>query len=953
VDASHVVNNLLTATHADRDRLLREAASTPDAVSLLLDHARNDLASAPEEALRIAQLAEEVAGLQTDGRAAANASRVQAQALRLLGRHADALDVFARAASYAQSAGDARLAAQVQVGRIDSLGWLGRYDEAVALAKQLQTEFNTMGAEDEAAKVLVNLGSLHFRRDEYVPALDCYQRATEVLARTGDAAAEAIVRMNSANILTNLNRVDEALELYDKAWAAFEQAGRKREAAVVDLNVGWLHYVSGKHSAALASLSRARNELQALGRELEVAKCDADMADVYRALNLYPEALECAERAIRSFAAIPLDYERARTEIGRAAVLMYMNRREEVTDALDRADAIFKAQRNRLQRAHVKLMRAYLLSATGRTEEARVDAWSAARTFLRLGQRCWAAEARFILAEDDLEQGRSATRAMASIARTAREHLSGWLECRAERALARYYLRQGRRATALRHLRTSVAVLEQARTLVVPEEMHVAFLGDKLSVYEDLVAALLARRRPADVVEALDVVERSKSRLLLERVQSSVEERLSGESSAVTEAQARLTSLRAELSRGYHRLHSFDEMDRQRLAGGFGGSVEELLPVERAYRQTLRQVELAGLGGHASALSNTVIPPVSALQSCLAADECLLEFYITAGQISCFLVRTDSLEVWYNIAPLSEVERAARRLRYHLQKTGMVPEYAERHTRQLQSSVHGVLAQLYDLLIAPLAASLATEKVIVVPHGALHGLPFHAFFDGEGCFLDRYEVVYAPSASVWYTGVKNSLERKGRRGLSSLNGALVIGVPGPGIERVSAEVEDIARLLPTAEVYVGKDATVEAFNRSAAAANVIHLATHALFREDNPLFSGLRMADGWVLARDLYNMKLDCDLATLSACRTGVTYVEPGDELFGLVRGFLSAGARTVAASLWPAADAATAALMTRFYALLSEGMSKATALRAAQREIRDEYPHPYHWAAFALVGER
>ena len=81
------------------------------------------------------------------------------------------------------------------------------------------------------------------------------------------------------------------------------------------------------------------------------------------------------------------------------------------------------------------------------------------------------------------------------------------------------------------------------------------------------------------------------------------------------------------------------------------------------------------------------------------------------------------------------------------------------------------------------------------------------------------------------------------------------------------------------------------------------------------------------------------------------TKVSP--ELFGLLRGFLAAGVRSVAASLWPADDAATAALMVRFYSLLAGGRTKAAALRTAQREVRDRYPHPYHWAAFALVGER
>lgn len=180
-----------------------------------------------------------------------------------------------------------------------------------------------------------------------------------------------------------------------------------------------------------------------------------------------------------------------------------------------------------------------------------------------------------------------------------------------------------------------------------------------------------------------------------------------------------------------------------------------------------------------------------------------------------------------------------------------------------------------------------------------------------------------------------------------------MGIPAAGIERVAAEVAQLAQVLPEPETYCGENATLAAFHQSAPRSRRIHLATHARFREDNPLFSGLQFADGWLLARDLYDLALECDLATLSACDTGVACVEPGDELFGLIRGFLAAGARSVAASLWPADDAATAEAMTRFYALLSEGQSKASALRAAQRATRERYPHPYHWAAFVLVGQR
>src|SRR5579872_5654799 len=150
-----------------RERLLGEAAGLPDCMPLLLNLARTSTQTAPEEALRCADLAVEIAERRGEPHDAAAAWRVRAQALRAQGRHADALAAFDSAVACARQAGDARLAAQVQVGKIDSLGMLGRYEEAIALARHLEDQLRAQGAEEDAGRVLFNAGSLHFRRDRY------------------------------------------------------------------------------------------------------------------------------------------------------------------------------------------------------------------------------------------------------------------------------------------------------------------------------------------------------------------------------------------------------------------------------------------------------------------------------------------------------------------------------------------------------------------------------------------------------------------------------------------------------------------------------------------------------------------------------------------------------------------------------------------------------------------
>ncbi len=959
VSAERLCRQLLRTTEAPtRERLLAQAVQTPDFVAFLLDRARAALGDAPEEASALADLAVEVAGRQAAPRDQALACRTRAQALRALGSHAEAIPAFEAAANFARQSGDNGLAAQVQLGCVDSLGWLGRYDEAIALARRLEAELRVNGLETDVAKVLVNVGNLHFRRDRYAAALDCYERARPILAATGDAVTVARVQANCANILTSLNRIDEALALYTEARAAFRAAGLETAAAMVDVDEGYLRYVSGEHAAALAAYTRARQEFSARRQALETAKCDAEMADAYRELNLWPEALECYQRAIPAFARLPLDYERARAELGLAAVLAAQDRTEEAFTALDRAGSIFRAQKNGLQRAYVRLRRAALFHAAGRNAETVTEAGAAARTLANGGLHGWAAEARFLAADIALRAGPEGVGPMRGVSRAARRHARFWLLCRAERALGMYYREQSDRPRALRHFRAAVAALESARAQIASEELHVAFLRDKQAVYEDLVGLLLTEGRPRAVREALDVVERSKSRLLLERMQTALDARPA--SSAALSDRARLAELRAELARAYHRVHAFDESSPQRRLGFAAEAMEPLLALEQAYRVALREVELAALEAASGASGLAEVVPVGMLQQALPPEETLVEFYVVAGEVCAFVVTRERVQVRRHLAPLEEVAYAARRLRYHLHKSELLGSYVQRHAEQSHAAMRGVLQRLYALLLKPLEADLRTEQVTLVPHGVLHGLPFQAFFDGERYALDRYELAYAPSAAIWHAGVRrrdNAASQAegvaGTEGDGNRGPLLLIGLAGPGIEQVAAEVEQLARLIPEAELFCGNQATVERFRAHAGRCRRIHLATHALFRADNPLFSGLRFADGWLLARDLYEMTLDCELATLSACRTGAAFVEPGDELFGLVRGFLASGVRSLAVSLWPADDAATAAMMGRFYTRLSQGVSRAAALRAAQRELRETYPHPYHWATFALVGER
>jgi CHAT domain-containing protein len=239
----------------------------------------------------------------------------------------------------------------------------------------------------------------------------------------------------------------------------------------------------------------------------------------------------------------------------------------------------------------------------------------------------------------------------------------------------------------------------------------------------------------------------------------------------------------------------------------------------------------------------------------------------------------------------------------------------------------------------------AVPKLAVVPHGLLHRVPFHALFDGGRYLIERFEISYAPSATVYAL----CQERETRYRET----AMVFGVEDPLIPAATAEARIVAGYLPGAEVLVGENATMDNLRNTAPKSGTLHLACHGLFRYDNPMFSALELHDGWLIAADAMSLELSGSLVTLSACESGRSEVIGGDEVLGLTRAFFSAGAATLVVSLWLVQDETTAELMGGLYGRLRTGEGGAAALRAAQLELKEQHPHPYFWAPFVLLGKR
>jgi CHAT domain-containing protein len=322
----------------------------------------------------------------------------------------------------------------------------------------------------------------------------------------------------------------------------------------------------------------------------------------------------------------------------------------------------------------------------------------------------------------------------------------------------------------------------------------------------------------------------------------------------------------------------------------------------------------------------------------------LLEYVQIGDQLSVFVVTDRGVEFVQDVAARSEIEPLLAGLRFQFDSLRYQPESIARFERLLKAKTDKYLESLGDKLIGPVRELIGGRDLIISPVSLLHYLPFHAFRFGGRYIVEERSVSYAPSASVWQR------LRPARLGVRPA--ALLIGFADENIPHAGGEVERLRRLFRPAKALTGGDATFAAYQTLAPECDVLHFACHGQFRPDDPSYSSLHLADGWVTVKDICEQQLKAQVVTLSACETGLNEIAGGEEVIGLARGFLSAGAASIVLSLWTVNDAAAAQLTEDFYVSLQRGATVAASLRIAQTKLIDEGRHPYFWSPFVAIGK-
>ena len=892
-------------------------------------------------ARRFADAAIEIAEQLGDPEAQAQSLRAKANTLYCVGEYAVAVELHERAIAIFETIGKQSEVARTLSSSIQPLLLLGQYDRALAAGKRARDIFADEGNAWRVARVDINIGNIYHRQDRFDEALDCYRRAYEELLRHDDPEAVAAVLSNLAVCYISLNRFGDAVSAYENVRQFCAEHKMPVLVAQADYNIAYLYYLRGEYGRAIDRLRTTRVSCKEVGERYHGALCNLDLAEIYLELNLHSEAADLAQEAIAGFQALGMGYEQAKATAFHAIAISQQGHAFEAVELFRRSRATFVNEKNLVWPSLIDLYQALVLYNEGRLFEARRLCLAALEFFrdsllLNKALLCRLLLARIYFQTGDLNAARqeceSAIRDLEKIEAPALIQQTYFLA-----GQIHFALHDAQRAYEC--YQVSRQALEGLRGSLRGEELKIAFVKNRLEVFEHLVELCLRKGDAASQQEAFEHIEHAKSRALIERI-SRPTYTLAGDDASQSELVRTVRNLREELNWYYNliereqlkpeerspeRIKSLEEKARAR-EGDLLRSLQELTP---------SQAEAAGL------YSNAILS-LSEIQAALPSGTTLLEYFQAGDRIVVCVVTRDRLRI-QPVTLATRTNNFLHKFQFQLSKFRLGTDYLRTFHEQLLRTTQAHLKELYDELLAPISDVLDCDHLVVVPHGSLHYVPFHALWDGQQYVLEKLSVSYAPSANLYAMTEKREVNSGGR--------ALVLGIPDEQAPLIADEVESLRSVLSNPDIYLGAAASSEVLRSQGASSRLVHIATHGYFRPDNPMFSAIRLGDSYLNLFDLYQLHLPVDLVTLSGCATGLNVVAVGDELLGLARGLFHAGARSLVLSLWEVNDLSTTKFMTSFYRELESGRDKPAALRSAALALSNEHPHPFYWAPFFLVG--
>ncbi len=747
----------------------------------------------------------------------------------------------------------------------------------------------------------------------------------------------------------NLGNVEAAMQYSLEAVTIAEQVEDPQLLKIAYADLGHFHMAMGNIYSALELFNRSL--------EIDEASHDpwrkrnrtlSNLSQLYYHVGNYDKSLEYAHEA--------LEQSEKEKDLNGAArclnllgvILSYINEIEEAKACLEKAMQISTDESNNQALQSLILNNlAYIYSLEGDTERAKETLLKALDLAIQMSDKYTEGTIRSGLAMIEMEDGDvDGALLQAQTALEIFRHIyspTGQSDTLFLLGSIEHFINDNP-FVAYDYYKEAIKLSETLRENLMLDDFKISFAGNQAALYQQMVSLCIGMNRTE---EAFEYIERSKSRAFVDMLASmsnTIEsKKLSpGQLEQIANLKGRMDLLRRQIAASYSGLNK-DASDIRHE-----DIKTEMRSLEETYLRTFEDLKMKD--PEWTSLVSVNVADIAALQSNLDDKTALIELYQTSNELFLIIIKKDTTPSAISI-PM-DVEDEVERL-FTLFTALSSGSGIDTRSHEYIKDIKKPLTHFYDLLIQPIYNLIKdAEHLVIVPHIFWHYLPFHALQDSSSkeYLIDKFSISYAPSSTV-LTLCNRAIEK-------SYSHAVILANPSGDLPYAEEEGRVIAERFDSANLFVGEQATLDKLS-DRAGADVIHLACHGYFRGDEPLFSHVVLSDDEGNASpfflpDIFNLKLNASLVTLSACETGLSQFTPGDELIGIARAFFYAGTSSLLTSMWTINDKSTSILMKKLYErIIGKGESKAKALQGAVQGLKamPKYGHPYYWAAFFFTG--
>lgn len=833
--------------------------------------------------------------------------------------------------------------------------------------------FEQTGLESSLSYVLADLGALYFIMEEYAKAQSYSEQSLAITGQLKSTSAQESlgpIEYARARSLHTLSQLDlsngnhaEALNKLHDARALLEQLNGSGSLynipiAHVLITIANVHSEIGEYFRALSFLSKAHQVSRSSGDHNTQATILSGQASVFLEQEDYAMAQRFFDASLAIYRSQGNAREEARVLLNLAILEQRQGRDDEALKLLERT--LERAKAAKLIDVQIAAGAALSGALTAKRDfptalkaiDQNLELARQVNSKTREAELLWRAARTYFAMHDYRGSAASAEKAL-TLARSLRSPKLTYL---ATAALGEAYAADNKVDLAITTLTEAINQIEELREQVMGRlESRRLFFENKVGPYQTMVKLLT---QSGDNFEALLFAERAKARVLMEAVRNN---RSDLRSMPTEDEKAHAEVLMNQYLAIKKRIKSQPgAAPPTELQNELNAVSKELVVFQEQF--ATKHPDLLLRVGPARPLTHANLDSLVR-----AKNVAYLEYVVTGDNVGLFILKQNGVSPDHELKYVNlsvKVDELRRRVNdFHSALAERQPDYAS------------LGCELYRLLIEPAANELQNINTIcIIPDEFLWTLPFQALTNTRGNYLIQdYSVFYAPSFSVLNEMALRRQQQTSKESLLAFGNPVIdrnknLEQNLHSLPETEVEVAAIAATARTQmkKVLVRREADEKTFKTLAPQYATIHLATHGVLDNRDPLNSYLLLTktedetenDGLLHAREIIGLDLDADLAVLSACETGNGRISPGEGVIGMSWAFLVAGTRSVVVSQWRINSASTSQLMKSFYQGLASqndanNRSKSQALREASlRLLKDRrYHHPFYWAGFVLVS--